>query len=158
MWGLAPPADPAERRARDLLLAHLSPEQRVAYLAGEPIRVVKRGIVWSVVLRDALVLVPVLAGLALPGWRMAAILMTLTLLVGLLPLWGAAFMIACSRRREWRIGPWAAPELRVRGYRIGFCVRFDEELPAGDRVLAWKNVIEGSEPYFLRTANVIFKE
>ncbi len=144
----------AEERARLLLLAHLSAEQRAQWLAEGRVTVVKRGVVWSVVLRDLLYVLPVLLLMVVPGWRMTGFLLATTLVVGLLPLWLPAFLIACSRRREWVITPVRSPELRARGKRIRFCVAFQEPLPAGDRVLAWKHLIEVSEPQFLRTANV----
>ncbi len=149
-----PPAEVAEARAEELLSGHLSPSQLAEYGATGRITIVKHGLVWGVLLRDFAKLLPVLALIAVPGWRAAGIVVAATVIVIFMPLWLPRVALACARRREWTVSARSSPVVRARGRRIRFCVSFREYLPAGDRVLAWKHVLEHSEAHFLRTANV----
>lgn len=147
-------AEAAEARAEELLAAHLSPRQRAEWLASGRITVVKRGPVWGVLVRDLAKVAPVLALLAVPGWRTAGLVIVATVVVIFMPLWLPRVALASARRREWVISPRTSPVVRARGRTIRFCVSFREYLPAADRVLAWKQLVEHSEAHLLRTANV----
>ncbi len=147
-------AEAAEVRAEELLGAHLSPRQRVEYATSGRITLVKRGLVWGVLLRDLAKLVPILALVALPGWRTAGLVVAATVVVIFMPLWLPRVALASASRREWVLSPRTSPVVRVRGRTVRFCVSFREYLPAADRVLAWKHLVEHSESHFLRTANV----
>jgi len=147
-------AHEVEARANELLATHLTPGQRAEFAAMGRITVVKRGLVWSILLRQAAVLLPVAALLAVRGWRMAGFLLLVTLVITLAPFWLPRFAVASTRRREWILCARTSPVLLAHGRRIRFCVAFREYLPAADRVLAWKNLVELSEAHFLRTANV----
>ncbi len=114
----------------------------------------KRGPVWSILLRDLAKVLPLAALALVPGWRTAGLVLTLTVVITFMPFWLPRFSLACARRREWMISPRTSPVVLARGRRVRFCVAFREYLPAADRVLAWKHVLEHSEGHFLRTANV----
>lgn len=144
----------AEARAEQLLVAHLSPRQRAEYAAAGRVTIVKRGIVWGIVLRDLAKVAPLVALLAIPGWRIVAATLVATFLVALAPLWLPRFAVASARRREWVVSARTSPVVRARGRETRFCAAFREHLPPGDRLLAWKHVIELSEGHFLRTANI----
>ena len=144
----------ADARARALLLDHLTPAERREWEVEGRITVLKRGVVWPLLVRHLVVAAVLALGLAVPGVRIFSALLLPMLTIGLLPIWLPGFVIACSRRRTWVLSPWASPELRTRRKRFSFCVRLVEELPGPDRVLAWKNLLEANEAYFLRTANV----
>lgn len=147
-------AEAAETRAEQLLAAHLSPRQRVEWLATGRVTIVKRGLVWGVLLRDLAKVLPILALLAVPGWRTAGLVIVATVVVIFMPLWLPRVALASAPRREWLVSARTSPVVRARGRTIRFCVSFREYLPAADRVLAWKQLIEHSEAHFLRTANV----
>jgi hypothetical protein len=147
-------AEAAEVRAEELLAAHLSPRQRAEWLATGRITIVKRGLVWGILLRDLAKVIPVLALLAVPGWRTAGLVIIATVVVIFMPLWLPRVALASARRREWIVSPRTSPVVRARGRTVRFCVSFREYLPAADRVLAWKHLVEHSEGHFLRTANV----
>jgi len=146
-------AGEVETRAEELLASHLTSSQRAEYAAIGRITVVKRGFVWSILLRQVAVLLPLAALLATGGWRTAILLVAL-FVVTLAPFWLPRFAMASARRREWIISARTNPVLLARGRKIRFCVGFREALPDADRVLAWKNLVELSEGYFLRKANV----
>jgi hypothetical protein len=148
------PDDAAEARAETLLLAHLTPAQRAEWAATGRITIVKRGFVWGVLLRDMAKALPLLALVAIPGWRVAGLVFLVSFVVGLVPLWLPRFAVASAWRREWILSARTSPVVLARGRKIRFCVGFREYLPAGDRVLAWKNLLELSESHFLRTANI----
>lgn len=149
-----PPDAAADQRAEELLAAHLTPAERAEYAATGRVTVVKRGLVWPIVLREVSKLLPLVALLAIPGWRMAAFLLLATVLVTFMPLWLPRFAIASARRREWVLSGRTSPVVSARGRRVRFCVAFREYLPPADRLLAWKNLVELSEAHFLRKANV----
>lgn len=144
----------AETRAEELLGANLSPRQRAEYRSTGRVTIVKRGLVWSVLLRDLLKLLPLLALSALPGWRAAGLVIAATVVVVFMPLWLPRLTLATAARREWVISGRTSPVVRVWGKTVRFCVSFREYLPPPDRVLAWKHLLEHSEGHFLRTANV----
>ncbi len=148
------PDEAAEARAERLLLAHLTPDQRAEYAATGRITVEKRGFVWGVLLRDLAKVLPLAALVAIPGWRVAGLVFLVSFVVGLVPLWLPRFAVASTWRRLWVLSPRTSPVVLARGRKIRFCVGFREYLPAGDRVLAWKNLLELSESHFLRTANI----
>ncbi len=77
-----------------------------------------------------------------------------TVVVIFMPLWLPRIALASASRRVWIVSARTSPVVRVRGRTIRFCVSFREYLPAADRVLAWKHLVEHSEAHFLRTANV----
>jgi hypothetical protein len=142
--------DDAARRAERLLSAHLEPAQLDEYRRGGVVTIERRGPVPGVLARNgALSLLAAAAAASLPLTLDPA----LVILV-LLPLLAPAFLVACWRRRVWRIDPERGPQLLGRHVRVDFCVRFDEPLPGADRILAFKNILEASEAHFLRTANV----
>ncbi len=147
-------AEAAEARAEELLGAHLSPRQRAEWVASGRITIVKRGLVWGVLVRDLAKVVPILALLAIPGWRTAGLVIVATVVVIFMPLWLPRVALASARRREWVVSPRTSPVVRARGRTVRFCVSFREYLPAADRVLAWKHLVEHSEAHLLRTANV----
>jgi hypothetical protein len=147
-------AELAEARAAELLASHLTPDQRAEWAALGRITIVKQGVLWSVLLRDVAKVLPIAALLAVPAWRTEAFFALLTVIVAFLPFWLPRFAVASAPRREWIVTARATPLLLARGRRTRFCAAFQEHLPAGDRVLAWKHVIELSEPYFLRNANI----
>ncbi len=144
----------AEARAEALLAAHLTPRQRAEYAATGRITVVKHGLVWGILLRDLAKVLPLVALLAIPGRRMATFLLLVTFVVTFMPLWLPRVAVASARRREWVVSARATPFVRARGRKIRFCVTFREYLPAADRVLAWKHLVELSEGHLLRKANV----
>jgi hypothetical protein len=144
----------AEARAEDLLHAHLTPEQRAEYAALGRITIVKHGILWSVLLRDAAKVVPVAALLAALGLRTEALYLLVTVILAFVPFWLPRFAVASAPRREWIVTPRGTPVVVTRGRTTRFCAAFREHLPPGDRMLAWKHLIELSEGHFLRTANV----
>jgi len=146
-------AGEVETRAEELLAAHLTASQRAEYAAMGRITVVKRGFVWSILLRQVALVLPLAALLVTGGWRMAILLLAL-FVVTLAPFWLPRFAMASARRREWIISARTNPTLVARGRKVRFCVGFTEALPDADRVLAWKNLVEVSEAYFLRKANV----
>jgi hypothetical protein len=147
-------AEAAEVRAEELLEAHLSPRERAEYASTGRLTVVRRGLVWGVLLRDLAKVIPILALMAVPGWRTAGLVVAATVVVIFMPLWLPRIALASASRREWVISARTSPVVRVRGRTIRFCVSFREYLPAADRVLAWKHLVEHSESHFLRTANV----
>jgi hypothetical protein len=147
-------AEAAEARAAELLEANLSPRQQAEWTATGRITVVKRGVVWGVLLRDAAKVLPLLALALVPGWRTAGLVVALTVVVIFMPLWLPRVALASARRREWIVTARTSPVVRARGRTIRFCVSFREYLPAADRVLAWKHLVDHSEAHFLRTANV----
>lgn len=147
-------AEAAEVRAEELLGAHLTPRQRAEYVATGRITIVKQGLVWGVLLRDLAKVLPILALVAVPGWRTAGLVVAATVVVIFMPLWLPRVALASAGRREWILTPRTSPVVRIRGRTIRFCVSFREYLPAADRVLAWKHLVEHSESHFLRTANV----
>lgn len=145
----------AQTRAEELLASHLTPHERAEYAATGRLLIVKRGLVWSILLRQLAVVLPLAPLLAVPASRAAALVLLATIVIALAPFWVSRFALASTRRREWVISSRSPPVVRARGRSFRFCVRFTEELPAADRVLAWKNLIEVCEPRFLRTANVL---
>jgi hypothetical protein len=147
-------AEAAEVRAEELLEAHLTLRERAEYTSTGRITLVKRGLVWGVLLRDLAKVIPILALMAVPGWRTAGLVVAATVVVIFMPLWLPRIALASASRREWVISARTSPVVRVRGRTIRFCVSFREYLPAADRVLAWKHLVEHSESHFLRTANV----
>lgn len=148
-------ADEARARARRLLAAHLTASQRAEYAAAGRISIVKRGLVWGILLRQALAVLPFAPLLALPQSRTTGLVLLAAVAIALAPFWVPRFRVASMRRREWVVSGRLAPVLRVRGRSVRFCVRFTEDLPPEDRVLAWKNLIELSEAHFLKTANAV---
>jgi hypothetical protein len=149
------PAIEAHARAERLLAAHLTPRQRAEYAATGQISIVKHGVVWGILLRQAAVMVPVAPLLVVPMWRTLGLVLLAIVVVALAPFWVSRFSLAATRRRVWVISGRSAPVLRAGDRNVRFCVRFTEDLPAADRVLAWKNLLELSEPQFLKTANVM---
>jgi hypothetical protein len=147
-------AETAEVRAEELLGTHLTLRERTEYLATGRITIVKHGPVWGVLLRDLAKVLPILALVVLPGWRTAGLVVAATVVVIFMPLWLPRVALASASRREWVLSPRTSPVVRVRGRTVRFCVSFREYLPAADRVLAWKHLVEHSEAHFLRTANV----
>jgi len=147
-------AEAAEVRAEELLEAHLTPRERAEYISTGRVTLVKHGLVWGVLLRDLAKVIPILALMAVPGWRTAGLVVAATVVVIFMPLWLPRIALASASRREWVISARTSPVVRVRGRTIRFCVSFREYLPAADRVLAWKHLVEHSESHFLRTANV----
>jgi hypothetical protein len=148
------PAERARARAEELLAAHLTPAQRAEWAERARITIVKRGVIWSILLRDLAMALPLAGLLAMAGWRLEAFLLAAVIAVALSPFWLRRFVVASARRREWVISARASPIVRVRGRTTRFCAVFRENLPAADRVLAWKQVLELSEGHFLRKANV----
>jgi hypothetical protein len=145
----------AQARARRLLAAHLTARQRVEYAATGGLSIVKRGLVWGILLRQVLVVLPFAPLIALPASRTVGVVLLAAVAIALAPFWISRFRVASMRRRDWFVSGRSAPVLRVRGRSMRFCVRFTEDLPAEDRVLAWKNLIELSEAHFLKTANAV---
>lgn len=149
------PADEAQARAERLLAAHLTSRQRAEYASTGRISIVKRGLVWGILLRQLLVVLPFAPLLALPASRTVGLFLLAAVAIALAPFWISRFALASTRRRRWVISGRSAPVLLARGRATRFCVRFTEELPAADRVLAWKNLLELDEARFLRTANAV---
>jgi hypothetical protein len=152
-----PLADQAARKAEALLLEHLSPEQLRSYREKGSISVVRRGVLWPMVGKYAAVLLLPALGFWLPGsaaGAAVALLMLLIFLLVFLSIGAPSLRIACSRRRTWEIGARESPKLELGGQEVRFCVRFDMDMPSADRMLAYKNILESDEPYFLRRANV----
>ncbi len=148
-------AQEADARAERLLAAHLTPSQRAELAATGHVSIVKRGLVWGILLRQLLVVLPFVPLIAVPASRTAGLLLLLAVLVAVAPFWASRFLLASTRRRVWLVSGRSAPVLRNRAGEIRFCVRFTEEMPPADRVLAWKNLLELSETRFLRTANAV---
>ena len=150
------PRDGAEARAEALLREHLTAAQRREYEATGTISIVRKGrisrIFWKHVILAVVAAVTALA-LGASGNRVAVGFSPLAAMVAVLPFLSPSFLIACSRLRTWRIDPVSGPRLLVRRKRIHFCVRIDDELPSADRVLAYKNILEANEAYFLQRAN-----
>jgi hypothetical protein len=144
----------AEARAEALLAAHLTPDQRAEYAVLGRITVVKHGVLWSVLLRDAAKVVPLAALLAALGLRAEALYLLVTVVLAFVPFWLPRFAVASARRREWVVTPRGTPVVVARGRTTRFCAAFREHLPPGDRMLAWKHLLELSEAHFLRVANV----
>jgi len=149
----------ADARARALLLGHLTPEQRRAYDATGCFSVAKRGSVWAwciwknLFVQGALLALVAITALRAGGGAPGAIGIVLALSAGLFPKWVRGLRVALSRRRTWRIDHAGAPWLDVRRRRVDFCVRLEAALPAADQMLAYKNILETNERYFLRKAN-----
>jgi hypothetical protein len=143
------------RRARQLLAQHLNERQLQEYERSGTITVVRRGPIKPMLLR-LLVLVLLTVGVAtafvVGGSPATAIFMAVEILV-FLPVLAPPFVIACSWRRTWRIDPETGPRLLWRRKWLEFCVRVDADLPRADQVLAYKNILEANEAYFLRRAN-----
>jgi hypothetical protein len=150
------PRDAAEVRAAALLREHLTAAQAREYDVTGTVSIVKRGriapIFWRRVLL-ALLAAAAAVALATSGDRVAVGFSPLAGILIVLPLLSPSFLVACSRRRTWRIDPVSGPRLLVRRKRVSFCVRIDDELPAADRLLAYKNILESNEAYFLKRAN-----
>ena len=152
--GSCEPED-AIRRADELLAEHLSEEQRQEYGRSGTITVVRRGPIKAMVVRLLLFVVSAVGvgtGFVLKGSPATAVLMAVEILVFLRVL-APPFIIACSWRRTWRIDPDTGPKLLWRRKWLEFCVRIAAELPRPDQILAYKNIIEANEGYFLRKAN-----
>jgi hypothetical protein len=157
---LPAPGGPSER-SEALLLEHLSPEQQGDYRATGSFTVVKLGVLWGTVL-TYLGAALSLGALALLG-RLVPRLSGATLIAGVafvaavasFLVWIPPLAIACTRRRVWVLARGRRPLLRVRGRTIAFCVRVRADVPEPDRLLAFKNAIEGAERYFLRHANAL---
>ena len=145
-------AEEARRRAEALLAAHLTPRQRAEWTATGRISVVRRGVLWGLVLPRAAVLVPIALLVASHAWRPVGLLLLVAVAV-LAPFWFPRLALATARRRTWLVSGRAPPLLRVRGRLVRFCVRFTEELPEADRVVAWKNLVELGEARLLEVAN-----
>jgi hypothetical protein len=152
----APLRDAAEARAAALLLEHLTPAQAREYEETGSVSIVKTGLIGPV-LRRHLLLAGLAAtaaiALAASGDRVAVGFTPLPAILTLLPLFAPSFLIACSRSRTWRIDAMSGPRLLVGRRRMYFCVRIDQALPSADRILAYKNILEANEAYFLRKAN-----
>lgn len=147
---------PAQERAEALLLEHLTPEQRREYQEQGVITVVKEGIIWRILLRHLLILLLLILPAIRIGSARSLVGVMITIVVALFPIWFPGLVVACSRRRIWRLDPTTSPKLQVHGKLIDFCVRVDGPMPGADRVLAYKNILEANEPYFLRKANARF--
>jgi len=152
----APVRDAAEARATALLLSHLTPAQAREYEETGSVSIVKTGRIGPLLRKHlflAILAATVAAALAASGNRVAAGFTPLPAILALLPLFAPSFLIACSRSRTWRIDPVSGPRLLVRRRRVYFCVRIEQALPSADRILAYKNILEANEAYFLRRAN-----
>lgn len=151
----------AEERAEALLLAHLTAEQRSEYGRLGTVTVVKRGLVWRTILTYAAFAVGVVAlaviGTTVPGLELAAVVASVAVVTTIVTFlfWLPPLAIACTRRRVWRLSADRKPALVLGSRRIEFCVRVAEDVPRADRLLAFKNAIEGNERYFLRKANAL---
>ncbi len=145
----------SSRRAEVLLFEHLDPAQRSAYRSTKNVRVVKDGVIWNVVLRYAILALLPVAGFAVPGSGAWAALSVLVVLLAFLSIQAPSLRIACCRHRVWEITGQDAPRLYLGGRArpIRFCVQLDADLPPADRMLAYKNILEVNESYFLRKAN-----
>jgi hypothetical protein len=151
----------AAERAEALLLAHLTAEQRLEYETRRTITIVREGVIWRTVLcyaaaALALALLAVVGRLvpALEGATIVAAVGFVAAL-GTFLVWIPPLAIACTRRRVWVVGAGRRPTLTVGGRRIAFCVFVRSDVPEADRVLAFKNVLEANERYFLRKANAL---
>ncbi len=144
-----------DRRAGELLDAHLDEEQRREWLRTRSVTVVKRGPVRGLALRHGvlffLAVAAATAFIAL-GHPEAAVLLVVVGLV-FLPVLLPPALIAFSWRRKWKIDPDHGPRLLGRRGALEFCVRIEGDLPPADRVLAYKNILESNERHFLETAN-----
>jgi hypothetical protein len=152
----APLREAAEARAAALLLQHLTPAQAREYEATGNVTLVKTGRIAPILLKHALLVLLAVAaaiGLATSGDPVVTGFSPLPAILALLPFFSSSFLIACSRVRTWRIDPVSGPRLVIGRRRIYFCVRIDGALPASDRILAYKNILEANETYFLRRAN-----
>lgn len=152
----APPRDAAEVRAAALLRGHLTAAQAREYEATGTVSIVKRGRIARIFWKHvglSLAAATAAVALATSGHRVAVGFSPLAAMLAVLPFLSPSFLIACSRRRTWRIDPVSGPRLLIRRKRILFCVRIDDELPSADRVLAYKNILEANEAYFLQRAN-----
>jgi len=152
----APPRDASEARAAALLREHLTASQAREYEAMGTVSVVKTGRIAAILRKHALLAgVAAAASLALAasGDRVAMGFSPLAAILAVLPFLSPSFLIACSKLRTWRIDPISGPRLLIRRKRIHFCVRIEDELPSADRVLAYKNILEANEAYFLQRAN-----
>jgi hypothetical protein len=146
------------RRAGVLLAEHLNEEQRQEYERSGTITVVRRGPIKAMLVRLVLFVIlaaGVGAGFALQGSPATTVFMAVEILV-FLPVLAPPFVIASTWRRTWKIDPDTGPELLWRRKRVEFCVRIAAELPRPDQILAYKNIIEANEGYFLRKANLKF--
>jgi hypothetical protein len=151
----------AEERSRALLLSHLTEEQRGDLEVSGTFRIVKDGVQWRTVL--SCIPVPgLLVGLgvlgpSIPGLEVATMVagVGIAFLVASFLFWIPPLAIACTRRRVWILGPGRRPALLCGARRIEFCVRVRGDVPDGDRVLAYKNVLDANERYFLRKANAL---
>jgi hypothetical protein len=148
-------------RAEALLLAHLTPGQRDEYQTRRTITVVREGILWRTVAWYAAALVALtalaLVGRIVPALEGATIVAAIGFVaaLGTFLVWIPPLAIAFTRRRVWVLGAGRRPTLAIGGRRIAFCVFVRADVPEADRVLAFKNVLEGNERYFLRKANAL---
>jgi hypothetical protein len=149
-----PAPDVAEARAEEVLAAHLTPDQRAEWAAVGRITIVKRGLVWSVLLLELAKMFPLVILLVVPGWRVAAVILFMTVVVGSKAFWLPRIALASTQRREWLVSAHGSPVVNARGRQVRFCALFREQLPAADRVLAWKHLLEMGEAHFLRKANI----
>jgi hypothetical protein len=152
----APLRDAAEARAVALLLQHLTPAQAREYEATGNVSLVKTGRIGPILLKHALLVLlaaAVAVALAISSDPVLTGFSPLPAMLALLPFFSSSFLIACARVRTWRIDPVAGPRLFIGRRRISFCVRIEGSLPSGDRILAYKNILEANEAYFLRRAN-----
>jgi hypothetical protein len=154
------PGGPSER-SEALLLGHLSPDQRREYRAGGSFTIVKHGVIWRTVATYAAAAVALgvlaIAGRLVPGLSGATVVAGIAFVAAIASflVWIPPLAIACTTRRVWVVGWGRRPLLRVRGRTIVFCVRVRADVPEPDRLLAFKNAIEGAERYFLRRANAL---
>jgi hypothetical protein len=151
----------AEERSEALLVSHLTSAQEREYRASRTFTVVKEGVVWRTVLGYCAipVVLTVLAvvGATVPRLEAATIAAGIgfVFVIASFLLWIPPLMVACTRRRIWILGLGRKPALVFGSRRIAFCVRVEADVPEADRVLAFKNVLEGNERYFLRKANAL---
>jgi len=151
----------AEDRSEALLLAHLSADQQREYGASGTVTVVKEGVIWRAVLSfaaGAFVLATLaIAGRIVPGLEGATALAALGFVtaLGMFLVWIPPLAVACTRRRVWILARGRRPALVIGSRRIEFCVNVRGDVPDGDRILAFKNVLEADERYFLRKANAL---
>jgi hypothetical protein len=156
----APHCSPAER-AEALLLAHLTPEQRVEYQFHGTVTIVREGVLWGTVCwyaAAALAMVALgLAGWVVPALQAATVLAAVAFVsaIATFLVWIPPLAIASARRRVWVLAARRRPTLTVGRRRILFCVFVKADVPDADRILALKNVLEANERYFLRKANAL---
>jgi len=154
------PAAP-DARSEALLLAHLSDAQRRQYLTHGTFTIVKQGVIRRTLARYAASTVVIaalaVAGKTVPHLEAAVVAAAIGFIIAISSflVWLPPLAIACTRRRVWILGADRRPMLVVHGRRIPFCVRVQGDVPEADRVLAFKNAIEGNERYFLRRANAL---